>query len=52
MSRYRITLKHDSGIIRIVTTAGRLSQAIRQVLKFERAPFRAVVGVETIEKIW
>jgi hypothetical protein len=40
-----VTLRHDSGTIKIITWASTKAQAIKQVLEYEGAPESAVVMV-------
>lgn len=51
IKKYIITLKHDSGKIKIATTATTAKKAIETVCKFENAPINAVCNVEEIKKI-
>ena len=46
MNRYTITLRHDGGKIAIRTNASRMTQAVRQVLNYEGAPFRSIVAIK------
>lgn len=48
MNKYRIILKHDNGRVKITTWATRMTQAVRQVLNAERAPFRAIKQIEKV----
>lgn len=53
MNAYIIHLKTGSRqSIRIKTTAPRVAQAVRQVLDFEGAPFRAVQRVRRLGPIF
>ena len=47
--QYIITLRHDSGTIRIQTAASSKEQAVKQVCDAERAPYTAVINVKTIK---
>jgi len=46
MKEYIITLRHDAGQIRILTTASSQEQAVKQVCDYEFAPLSAVISVE------
>jgi hypothetical protein len=52
MKQFRITLKHDGGTIRIITTASSATQAIKQVISSEYRPLKAVKKVETLRTFW
>lgn len=46
MKKYRLTLKHDNGIVKIQTFATDESQAIEKVCNTENCPKNAVVKVD------
>lgn len=46
--RYRLTLKHDGGTVRITTTAQSEEAAIRQVMGAELCPRSAIKKVEQV----
>ena len=46
MKQYKITLKHDTGKTRIVTSGDTPEEAVQKVLKSENAPETAVVSVK------
>ena len=48
MNRYRLTLTHDTGKVRITTAASSEEAAIDIVLKAEGAPRRAIVEIEKL----
>lgn len=52
MKEYIITLRHDHGRIRIMTTASSQEQAVKQVCDCEFAPRSAVIDVEFIREIF
>jgi hypothetical protein len=49
VNRYRITLTHDAGRVRITTTASSIAAAIHIVLTAERAPESAIVKIEVLK---
>jgi hypothetical protein len=48
MKMYRITLKHDRGIIRIRTTSSSKQAAINKVCMAEGCPESAVIKIEAV----
>lgn len=49
--KYRVTLRHDAGKVRISVVAARMTQAVRLVLNSEAAPFGAVVKIERLGEV-
>lgn len=48
MKWYRLTLRHDGGVVRITTLSVSVKRAVQMVCAAERAPLRAVVRVRRI----
>lgn len=48
LNRYRVTMSHDAGTVRIITTASSPEAAAAIVCKAELAPPSAVVNVELL----
>jgi hypothetical protein len=46
--RYRLTLRHDAGTVRITTVSTSADRAIALICAAEHAPARAVVKVEDL----
>lgn len=46
MKEFKITLRHDAGVISIITTASSQEQAVKQVCDYEFAPLSAVISVK------
>lgn len=49
MEKYIVTMKHDAGVIRILTSAQDADTAVKMVADAEYAPLSAVVNVEQVE---
>ena len=49
MKTYRLTLKHDTGKIRIKTTAENKETAINIIMQFENCPRSAIVKIEHLK---
>ncbi len=52
MKEFKITLRHDSGVISIITTASSQEQAVKQVCDYEFAPLSAVISVEQTREFY
>lgn len=48
MRRYRLTLRHDAGTVRITVVSASLKSAIQTVCTAERAPVCAIIRRERL----
>jgi hypothetical protein len=48
--RYRVTMRHDAGTVRIVTAASSPEAACKLVCEAEGAPLRSAVKVERLSE--
>lgn len=52
MNRYRLTLKHDSGLVRIIVSAPSKSAACLMVCNSENCPMRAILRIKKLSWLW
>lgn len=50
MRRYRLTLRHDAGTVRLIVAAASIKRAVQIVCAAERAPSCAVVKRERLHR--
>lgn len=51
MQTYKITLRHDRGTTHFLIRSRRLTQAVRELLNHERAPFRAIRRIRRLSDV-
>ena len=48
---FQITLKHDSGLIKISVKASNINDAVIEVLDSEKAPERAIINIKRLREV-